>query len=64
MGLLSGMAFIGALENEQEAKEIIKRIENIEKRLKRLEKATRPCVHCMNLSAETKYFDEKGGNME
>lgn len=37
MGLLSGIAFISALENEQEEKDIRKRIISIEKRIKRLE---------------------------
>ena len=37
MGLLSGIAFISSLENEQEEKDIRKRIISIEKRIKRLE---------------------------
>lgn len=37
MGLLSGIAFISALENEQEEEDIRKRLARIEKRLKRLE---------------------------
>ena len=37
MGLLSGIAFISALENEQEEEDIRKRLSRIEKRLKRLE---------------------------
>ena len=37
MGLLSGMAFISSLENEQEQEDIRKRLARIEKRLKRLE---------------------------
>ena len=37
MGLLSGMAFISSLENEQEQEDIRKRLSRIEKRLKRLE---------------------------
>lgn len=37
MGLLSGMAFISSLQNEQEEKDIRERIIRIEKRLKRLE---------------------------
>lgn len=37
MGLLSGIAFVSALENEQEQEDIRKRLARIEKRLKRLE---------------------------
>ena len=59
MGLMSGLAFSATLDHAEEIANIKKRLDNIEKRIKRLETITMPCVHCKNLTAEVKYFGER-----
>ena len=45
-----------------ELQELMKQKKEIEKRIKRLETITMPCVHCKNLTAEVKYFGARDGD--